>query len=219
MRLILLGPPGSGKGTQAKLLSDKLRLAHFATGDILREAVQLGTPLGRQARPYMTAGKYVPDALVNDIIAERLQRPDRPDEFVMDGYPRTLAQAGAFERVLQQEGLALNAVVLLRVPDEEIVRRVTGRRTCPRDGSPYHIVYDPPKKRPDHCDLCGTPLVLRDDDSEGTVRERLRVFRETIPPVIDYYRQRSILREVNGEGTIEDISALILCALGVGVQC
>jgi adenylate kinase len=219
MRAILLGPPGSGKGTQAKLLCQKLGLAHFATGDILREAVRLGTPLGRQARSLMDQGNYVPDALVNDIVAERLHRPDRPAGFIMDGYPRTLIQAESFDQVLQREALPLDVVMLLQVPDDEIVRRVTGRRICPKDGEQYHVVYDPPKQKPDHCDLCGTRLQNRADDSEGTVRERLRVYHETMPPVIDHYREQGLLREVLGEGTIAQIADTLLCALGVNQKC
>jgi adenylate kinase len=214
MRLIILGPPGSGKGTQAKLLCDRLRMAHIATGDILREAVRLRTPMGQQAKPFMDQGKYVPDTLVNDIIAERLGRPDHPDSFVMDGYPRTLAQAKAFARVLQDVQLDLHAVVLLDVSDAEIVDRVAGRRVCPKDGSLYHVVNKPPKV-PERCDLCGGALEHRDDDQEGTIRERLRVFHATMPSIIEYYRQQGLLREVNGSGAIEDIHRAIRCALGV----
>jgi adenylate kinase len=219
MRVILLGPPGSGKGTQAKLLCAKLGLAHFATGDILREAQNRGTQLGLQAAAYMNKGQYVPDELVNDLVAERLTAPNRPAAFVMDGYPRTLAQAEALDQLLHAQGLSIDAAVLLHVSDEVIVLRVSGRRICPKDGSQYHVLFDPPKKQPERCDRCGTPIVPRQDDPEGTVRERLRVFHQAMPPVIDYYRRRSILREVDGEGTIESISAALLCRLGVGQTC
>jgi adenylate kinase len=216
MRLIILGPPGSGKGTQAKLLCERLTMAHIATGDILREAVRVGTPRGLLAKPYMDQGKYVPDALVNDIIAERLGRPDRPESFVMDGYPRTLAQAQAFAGVLDQVGLQLDAVVLLRVSDGEIVNRVAGRRVCPKDGSLYHVINHPPKV-PEHCDLCGSMLEHRDDDQEGTIRERLRVFHATMPSIIEFYRQQNLLREVSGTGAIQDVNQSIRCALGTEV--
>jgi adenylate kinase len=208
MRLILLGPPGSGKGTQAKLLSERLGLAHISTGDILREAVRLGTVLGKQAQPYMDQGRYVPDALVNDIVAERFRRADRPERFLMDGYPRTLAQARSFDQVLSDESLDLDAALLLRVSDEELVHRGTGRRVCPKDGRVYHLVHKPPRE-PGRCDECGTALEQRSDDQEETIRHRLRVFNETVPEVIEHYRRRGILREVSGEGTIQEVAETI----------
>ncbi len=214
MRLILLGPPGSGKGTQAKLLCERLGLAHISTGDILREAVRLGTNLGRQARPFMDQGRYVPDDLVNDIVAERFRRPDRPERFLMDGYPRTLAQAQSFDRVLHEQHLALDAAVLLGVADDEIVRRGAGRRVCPVDGKVYNLVSYPPKTQ-GICDLCGAPLVLRPDDREETIRRRLQVFRQTLPEVIEHYRRQGILKEVCGEGTIAQIAAEIARVLNL----
>ena len=214
MRVIILGPPGSGKGTQANLLCEKLGLAHISTGDILREAVRLGTPRGLKARPFMDQGKYVPDQLVNDIIADRFARADRPRRFLMDGYPRTLTQAVSFDRVLKQQSFPLDAVVVLRVPEEELVRRMSGRRVCPRDGSTYHLLFDPPKKSPEHCDQCGTRLEQRVDDAERTVRERLRTFQATLTPVIDYYRPTGILREVSGAGPIAEIARAMLTSLG-----
>src|SRR5437773_4470335 len=142
MRLILIGPPGSGKGTQAKLLGDRLGLVHIATGDILREAIRLGTAAGRKAEPFVNNGKLVPDDLVNELVADRFRRDDRPERFVMDGYPRTLAQAASFDQVLRQQFLNLTAVILLVVDDDEIVRRMTGRRTCSQCSRPYHITYN-----------------------------------------------------------------------------
>lgn len=188
MRLILLGPPGSGKGTQARLLCQRMDLAHIATGDILREAVRLGTPLGRQAQSFMDQGHYVPDALVNDIVAERLSRPDRPASFVMDGYPRTLEQAEALDVLLQRLRLPLDNVVLLKVDDDEIIRRIQGRLAKEQ----------------------------RSDDLAATVRSRLKLFHQTLPSVIDYYRQQGQLREVVGEGGVEDIYRAIQCRLGLG---
>ncbi len=208
MRLILLGPPGSGKGTQAKLLCERFGLAHISTGDILREAVRLRTPLGQQARPFMDQGRYVPDALVNDIVAERFRRADRPERFLMDGYPRTLAQAESFDGVLREQSLHLDHAVLLKVTDDEIVRRGTGRRVCPVDGKVYNLFSNPPQKA-GVCDLCGTSLELRSDDREETIRRRLRVFLETMPEVTEHYRQQSILKEVSGEGTIAEVAARI----------
>jgi adenylate kinase len=214
MRLILLGPPGSGKGTQAKLLCQRHQLTHISTGDILREAVKLGTPAGMQAKPYMEAGKLAPDDLVNEVVAERFRRDDRPERFIMDGYPRTLAQAASFDQVLRQQFLDLTAVVLLTVDDAVIVQRLSGRWTCPKDNTSYHTVSNPPKKA-GVCDLCGTPLLQRSDDREETVRERLRTYHAQTAELIPHYRRQGLLREVSGEGDIEKIYASIAAALNV----
>src|SRR5437016_2102073 len=155
MRLILIGPPGSGKGTQAKLLSDRLHLAHIATGDILREAIRLSTSAGRKAKPFVRKGKLVPDDLVNQLVANRFRREDRPERFVMDGYPRTLDQAASFDQVLRQQFLDLTAVLLFTVDDQEIVARMTGRWSCPQCKATYHVMYHPPRV-PGICDVCGT---------------------------------------------------------------
>jgi adenylate kinase len=188
MRLILLGPPGSGKGTQAKLLCQRLALVHIATGDIFRDAVRSSTPLGQQAKAFLDQGQYVPDALVNDIIAERLSRPDRPSSFVMDGYPRTLAQAEALHELLERLQLPVAAAVLLKVSDEEIIRRLQGRLAREQ----------------------------RSDDAAETVRARLAVFHATLPSVIEFYRQQGILKAIEGEGSVEQISRAIQSSLGVG---
>jgi adenylate kinase len=203
MRLILVGPPGTGKGTQAKLLSERLHLAYIGTGDILREAVKLDTPLGHLAKPYMEAGRLVPDDLVNAIIAERF-RQDRPAKFVMDGYPRTLAQATSFDQVLHQIGLNLNAVVRLATDDEEIVRRLSGRWTCSKCGRTYQLQTHPPKKR-GVCDREGAPLVQRSDDEEATVRQRMQTFHDTTDELIAHYRKTGLLHEVAGLGDVETI--------------
>ncbi len=219
MRLILLGPPGSGKGTQAKLLCQAHGMTHISTGDILRDAVRRGTPMGKLAQPYMDQGKYVPDHLVNDIIAEQFHQPDCPKAFLMDGYPRTLAQAIAFDHVLQQASLGLTAVLKLDVPDDEIVRRVSGRRSCPKDGSVYHKVFQPPKQA-DRCDLCGTRLTQRSDDREEIVRERLSVYHQSTANLLDFYQQLKLLRVVSGLGAVPEIFAALECALkSEGVQC
>jgi adenylate kinase len=212
MRVILVGPPGSGKGTQAKLLSERLGLAHIGTGDILREAVRTGTPAGRLAEPYVKTGQLVPDDLVNELVADRFRREDRPERFVMDGYPRTLAQAASFDQVLRQNFLDVGAVVLLEVDDEEIVRRLTKRLSCPRCKSTYHPDSNPPRK-PGVCDKDGTRLIQRSDDCEATVRERLKVYRENTTELIPYYRRQGLLHEVRGEGSIEKIYADVVQAL------
>jgi adenylate kinase len=206
MRLILVGPPGSGKGTQAKLLGERLRLTHIATGDILREAIRLGTPAGRNVEPFLKQGKLVPDDLVNDLVADRFRRDDRPERFVMDGYPRTLAQAASFDQVLRQQFLDLSAVLVLKVGDEEILRRLGGRWICPKTDckANYHITTKPPRV-PGVCDLCGTKLIQRDDDKPETVRRRLEVYRRNTMELIPHYERQGIVREVAGEGDIEKI--------------
>ncbi len=206
MRVILLGPPGSGKGTQAKLLGQRFAMTHISTGDILRESIRQGTPLGKEAQGYMDSGRLVPDALVNDIIAERFGRPDRPGSFLMDGYPRTLNQAEAFDGVLRRAGLKLDVVLALQAPDWEIIRRISGRRICLKDQTPYHILYNPPKT-PDVCDLCGGPLSQRDDDRAETVTSRLKQYHATLGGMLAFYERQHLLREVNGLGTIPEVFA------------
>jgi adenylate kinase len=214
MRLILLGPPGSGKGTQAVLLCRDLRLEHIGTGDLLRTAMDRRTPLGESARPFVTAGKLVPDELVNGLIAERFARADRPARFVMDGYPRTVAQAVTFDKVLRQAALNLDAVVLLTVPDTEIVRRLSGRWSCPTLGckATYHTESNPPRVA-GICDRCGTALVQRADDKEETVRARLVVYHNNTAELIPHYRSQGLLREVRGTGEIEQVYSDIIQVL------
>jgi adenylate kinase len=206
MRLILVGPPGSGKGTQAKLLGERLRLTHIATGDILREAIRLGTPQGRKAEPFQKDGKLVPDDLVNELVADRFRRDDRPERFVMDGYPRTLAQASSFDQLLRQEFLDLSAVILLSVRDEEILRRLGGRWSCPKADckATYHDTTKPPRV-PGICDRCGTQLIQREDDKPDTIRRRLEVYRRNTLELIPHYERQGLVREVAGEGEIETI--------------
>ena len=219
MRLILIGPPGSGKGTQAKLLSQRQGLAQIGTGDILREAVRMGTPLGLKAGPYIRSGKLVPDDLVNEVVAERFRRDDRPEAFVMDGYPRTLAQAASFDQVLRQQFLQLNAVLVFTVDDEEIVRRMTGRWSCPQCKTTYHMVNNPPKKT-GICDSCGSQLIQREDDREETVRERLKLYHQNTNGLVAYYQKEGLLHEITGLGEIEDIYAHIVKILKqAGLPC
>jgi adenylate kinase len=214
MRLILLGPPGSGKGTQAQLLCERLKLEHVGTGDSIREAIRNGTPTGLRAKPFVDSGKLVPDDLVNDLVADRFRGQKRPERFIMDGYPRTVAQARAFDRVLEEQHLGLTAVVLLQVDDAEIVRRLSGRWSCPKQRcmATYHTVSNPPKVA-GICDRCGTTLVQRDDDKEETVKERLRVYHGNTVELIPFYRSRDLIREVPGHGNIEEIYANILRVL------
>ncbi|HEY7159507.1 MAG TPA: adenylate kinase [Gemmataceae bacterium] len=222
MRLILLGPPGCGKGTQAKLLCQRNGLEHIGTGDILREAIRQHTPAGCRARPFVDSGKLVPDDLVNDVIAERFNNGDPPERFVMDGYPRTLAQAAAFDQVLRQHFLDLTAVILLDVADEEIIARLSGRWSCPKPGckATYHTESNPPKK-PSICDYCGTELVQREDDRPETVKARLAVYHGNTAALVGHYRAQGLLHQVAGHGRIEDVYANIIKVLNrqAGPKC
>ena len=222
MRLILLGPPGCGKGTQAKLLSQRNKLEHIGTGDLLRAAMQQQTPLGLRAKPFVDAGQLVPDDLVNDLIAERFRRPDRPERFVLDGYPRTLAQAAAFDAVLREQFLDLTAVILLKVDDEEIIRRVAGRWSCPTPGckATYNTDKNPPKV-PGICDVCGGQLVQRSDDRPETVRRGSIVYHKNTVELFPHYRAQGLLREVPGSGDIDTVYNNVMKVLTpkVGPSC
>jgi adenylate kinase len=214
MRLILLGPPGCGKGTQAKLLSERNGLEHIGTGDILREAIRQQTPAGLRAHPYVEQGQLVPDDLVNDVVAERFNLNDPPERFVLDGYPRTLAQAIAFDQVLRQQYFDLSAVIFLQVSDEEIIARVGERWSCPKPGckATYHTKSKPPKA-PGICDYCGTKLIQREDDRPETVRARLVVYHSNIGPLLEHYRVRGLLYEIPGHGAIERVYANMMKVL------
>ena len=214
MRLIFIGPPGCGKGTQAKLLSHQFDLEHIATGDILRDAVRRQTPAGARAEPFVKAGHLVPDDLVNALIEERFASPGRPNCFIMDGYPRNVAQAETFDGILRSAGLKLTRVIRFVVDEEELVRRVSGRLSCPKTAckATYHLVSRPPRK-PGICDECGTPLIQRDDDKEETVRERLAIHRKQAEGMVVHYRSLGLLREICGDGTIEEVYQRLIEAL------
>jgi len=208
MRLILLGPPGAGKGTQAEFLVERYGLAHVSPGNILREAVRAGTPLGAKAKGYMDQGLLVPDQIIIDLIRERLTAPDAQNGFLLDGFPRTIPQADALQAMLAEAGASLDAVVSLEVPEEELVRRSAGRRVCPACGATYNIYFAAPKTE-GKCDHCGTALVQRDDDREATVRRRLEVYKAQTEPLVEYYRERGLLRTVDGLGTVDEVSSRI----------
>jgi adenylate kinase len=214
MRLIFIGPPGSGKGTQAKLLSQRKGFLHFSTGDILRDAVEKDTPEGRKAKPFMTSGQLVHDELVNDIVNARFRGHNKPQKFVLDGYPRTLAQAHCLDKVLKEQSLDLNAVIFLNVGDDEIVRRLGNRWTCPNSvcKAVYHTVFNPPKVAGE-CDLCHTALYQRDDDKPATIRKRLQIFHKCYDDLLRHYQKQGLLVEVAGRSDIEAIYADIVKAL------
>jgi adenylate kinase len=212
MRLILLGPPGVGKGTQAKMLVDRYRVPQISTGDILREAVRERTVLGRKAKEFMDAGGLVPDEVVVGIIRERTALPDCREGYILDGFPRTIPQAEALERMMGESGLVLDAVVSLTLTDQELFTRLTGRRTCPGCGAMFHVTTNPPR-REGVCDTCGAALIVRSDDSAETVRERLRVYRAQTAPLIEYYGKKRLLREIDGLGGIEDVFRRIVKVL------
>jgi adenylate kinase len=212
MRLILLGPPASGKGTQSERLCQRLGLLHLSTGDILRDAIRQGTALGRTAQPYMDAGQYVPDALINGVIEERFTGPQCPFRFLLDGYPRTLPQAESFDTILKHAGMQLDAVLLLNVNDQEVIERICGRRICAKCGHSHHLRYLPPKK-PGICDVCGGKLEQRKDDSESVIRKRLETFRASTIPVINYYRQHHLFQEVSGIGNVDSVTEALLKVL------
>jgi adenylate kinase len=196
LNLILLGPPGAGKGTQAERITEDFDLPYIATGDILREAVKTGTDLGRQAKEYMDKGELVPDDVIIGVILEKVQAPAAADGFVLDGFPRTIAQAEALDEAFAELDRALTAVLLFDVPDEEVIRRLSGRRVSAA-GRPYHVEFNPPKV-PGKCDVDGSELIQRDDDKPEVIRKRLEVYHGSTAPLVQYYEDRGLLRRFDG---------------------
>jgi adenylate kinase len=213
VRVAFLGPPGAGKGTQARDLAQEWRVPHLATGDMLREAVAAGTPLGREAKGYMDQGALVPDDVIIRMMGERLGKADAGRGFILDGFPRTIAQAEALAKLLKDLGQTLDTVIYFDVSEPELLRRLTGRRVCRACGHSYHMTSNPPK-RAGVCDECGGELYQRDDDAETTVRKRLDVYQRQTAPLLDYYRQRSLLATVSGEGPLATIRDAIRAASG-----
>lgn len=209
MRLIFLGAPGVGKGTQADLLAARSGRPKISTGDILREAVRNQTPLGMQAKACMDQGKLVPDTVVIGIVKDKLAEPVCAQGFLLDGFPRTVPQAEELAAVLRAKGLQLDRVINISVPREEIVRRLTGRRVCPKCQAVYHVEFSPPK-REGICDRCGSELMQRSDDTRETVERRLAVYEEQTAPLVAYYRQRGLLSDVDGAGTVEDVQRRVV---------
>ena len=211
-RLVFLGPPGAGKGTQAVSIAAELGVPHVSTGDILRAAVKAGTPLGLEAAGYMNSGGLVPDELVNRMVAERLAKPDCKNGFLLDGFPRTLVQGRALEGTLKSLKTVLDAVISFDVPREDLLRRLTGRRTCPKCGAIFHIETLQPKKT-GVCDKCGVALIQRTDDTIETVQNRLEVYERQTSDLIDYYRKQGLLKEVPGNLSIDEVHRQVLAAL------
>jgi adenylate kinase len=205
LNLVLLGPPGSGKGTQGERLNEDLRLPYYATGDILRAAVRDETELGRTAQEYMDRGDLVPDEVIVGVIAERIDSSEARDGFILDGFPRTNPQAEALDAKLAQLGRAVTGVLLIDVSDDEVVRRLGGRRTCEANGHVFHVEFEPPKQE-GVCDIDGSPLVVREDDKPEVIRRRLATYHEKTEPLVSYYDSRSVLRRIEGEAAPDEVA-------------
>ncbi len=214
MRLVLLGPPGAGKGTQARLLEAQLKAPQIASGDLLRTAVRNRTALGAEAKSYMDKGALVPDELVLKLIEEHLNQRGAQSGFILDGFPRTVAQAEALARMLETRKERLDKVIALIVPNEEIIKRISGRRTCRNCGAMYHVIYDPPRNV-DICNDCNGELYQREDDEEDTVRMRLEVYAASTKPLLDHYGRLGLLAQIDGLGRPDDIERRILEAVGL----
>ncbi len=205
LNLVLLGPPGSGKGTQGERLNEDLRLPYYATGDILRAAVREETELGRTAKQYMDAGDLVPDEVIVGVIAEALDSDEARDGFILDGFPRTTPQAEALDAKLAELGRNVTAVLLIDVSDDEVVRRLGGRRTCVENGHVFHVEFNPPEQE-GVCDIDGSELIVRDDDKPEVIRKRLHTYHEKTEPLIGYYDHRSVLRRIAGEAPPDEVT-------------
>jgi len=212
VRIVLVGPPGAGKGTQAHFIASHLSIPKISTGDIFRANVSQGSPLGQEAKKYMDAGDLVPDEVTIAMVLDRISEPDAQDGFLLDGFPRNIAQAEVLEQMLGDLGRKLDSVLELEVDDEEVVRRLAGRRTCRQCGRVWHVAFDPPKD-PVTCDACGGELFQRDDDREETIRHRLEVYTEQTEPLVGYYGDRGILVRIDATGPVEDITKRALDAL------
>ncbi|MBO8128016.1 MAG: adenylate kinase [Peptococcaceae bacterium] len=212
MNLLIMGPPGGGKGTQAEVIVKELGITHISTGDMFREAVKAGTEMGKKAKEYMDKGALVPDEVVVGMVKDRLSQPDCAKGFLLDGFPRTVAQAEALDATLKEMGIKLDAVINIAVPREKIVQRLTGRRVCRQCGATYHILYKKPQVE-GKCDKCGGELYQRSDDTEATVNERLDVYEAQTQPLIEYYSKQGLIKNINGDQDISKVSEDILAAL------
>ena len=212
LNLILLGPPGSGKGTQGERLQEDFRLPYYATGDILRAAVSEGTELGRTAKEYMDAGDLVPDEVIIGVIGERVEDPEAADGFILDGFPRTIGQAEALDAEMDKLGRSITTVVLIDTDDEEVQRRLGGRRTCAKNGHIFHVEFDPPKNE-GVCDVCGSRLIVRDDDEPEVIAKRLETYHTQTEPLVSYYEERGLLKRVDGSQSPDDVGDRIRALL------
>lgn len=213
MKIVMLGAPGAGKGTQAKMIAEKYSIPHVSTGDIFRANIKNGTELGKEAKSYMDKGELVPDELTVRILLDRVAQEDCKNGYVLDGFPRTIPQAEVLDAELTKMGDKIDFAINVEVPDENIVKRMSGRRACLKCGATYHIVHIPPVKE-GICDKCGSELVLRDDDKEETVKNRLSVYHEQTQPLIDFYDKKGVLKEVDGTVDSKDVFAAITAILG-----
>lgn len=213
MKLIMLGAPGAGKGTQAKMIASKYEIPHISTGDIFRANIKNGTELGKKAKAFMDQGLLVPDELTVDLVIDRLAQDDCKNGYILDGFPRTIPQAEALDAALGKLGEKMDYAIDVDVPDENIVSRMSGRRACTGCGATYHIVYNPSKKG-EACEVCGEQLVLRDDDRPETVQKRLNVYHDQTQPLIEYYKKQGILKTVDGTQDMKDVFAAITEILG-----
>ncbi len=213
MKIVMLGAPGAGKGTQAKMISEKYDIPHISTGDIFRANIKEGTELGKKAKAYMDEGKLVPDELTCDLVVDRIAQDDAANGYVLDGFPRTIPQAEALTNALNARGEKLDFAIDVEVPDENIVDRMSGRRACVKCGGTYHVKYNPTKVE-GICDACGGELTLRDDDKPEVVADRLKVYHEQTQPLIDYYNKEGILKEVDGTVDLKDVFDAIVGILG-----
>ena len=213
MKIIMLGAPGAGKGTQAKKIAAKYDIPHISTGDIFRANIKNGTELGNKAKTYMDQGLLVPDELVVDLVVDRVQQDDCKNGYVLDGFPRTIPQAEALDKALAANNEAVDFAINVEVPDENIINRMSGRRACVGCGATYHIQFNAPKVE-GVCDTCGEKLILRDDDKPETVKNRLSVYHEQTQPLIDYYSKKGVLAEVDGTQSMDDVFDAIVNVLG-----
>lgn len=213
MKIIMLGAPGAGKGTQAKMIADKYGIPHISTGDIFRANIKNGTELGKKAKEFMDKGLLVPDELTVDLVIDRVAKEDCVNGYVLDGFPRTIPQAESLDKALEARGEQIDYAINVEVPDENIVNRMSGRRACLSCGATYHIVHIPTKVE-GICDRCGAELVLRDDDKPETVTKRLNVYHEQTQPLIDYYAGKNVLKEVDGTKDMKDVFSDIVAILG-----
>ena len=212
LNLILLGPPGSGKGTQGERLQEDFRLPYYATGDILRAAVKNGTDIGLAAKEYMDRGDLVPDEVIIGVIGERVQAEEAADGFILDGFPRTVGQAEALGEAMDGLDRGITAAVLIEVTDEEVIRRLGGRRTCAKNGHIFHVEFDPPKHE-GVCDVCGARLIVRDDDKPEVIKHRLETYHEKTKPLVAFYEERGVLKRVDGSLEPDEVSNRIRALL------